>query len=209
MQQISSQLMSGLSSSQEPLCEDPLQAMFHHFLSICRGFAWANFEVLWSLKSVIPHCPELEVHHTNGSGVLLCHSSHSPLMCCEVWWLPPPPQCLAAEGVYDPVRIHPTQAVGQHLSLHWKFWISASLLMITSLSPPLPRLAKAVSAPLWFLMIRLPLKDPVWRCLVPLCQMMLLVIRSPHCWHSVHSHQAMNFVLRFPKGICRILDLFC
>lgn len=138
MQQISSQLMSGLSSSQEPLCEDPLQAMFHHFASICRGFAWANFEVLWSLKSVIPHCPELEVHHTNGSGVLLCHSSHSPLMCCEVWWLPPPPQCLAAEGVYDPVRIHPTQAVGQHLSLHWKFWISGSLLMITSLSPSTP-----------------------------------------------------------------------
>lgn len=48
---------------------------------------------------------------------------------------------------------------------------SESLLMITSLSlppcPPSPSWQRLVSAPLRFLMIRFPVKDPMRRCLVP------------------------------------------
>lgn len=102
---------------------------------------------------MIPHCSELEVHHTNGSGVLLYHGSHSPLMCCEIYdgyFLLP--NCLAAGGVYDPVtqhRIHPTQAVGQKFSLHWEFWIfTDDYFPVPASLSPLPELAKAcISTP--------------------------------------------------------------
>lgn len=131
---------------------------------------------------MIPHCSELEVHHTNGSGVLLYHGSHSPLMCCEIYdgyFLLP--NCLAAGGVYDPVRIHPTQAVGQKFSLHWKFWIfTDDYFPVPASLPPSPSWQRLVSAPLRFLMIRFPVKDPMQRCLVPFSQM-LFFIQSLHC----------------------------
>lgn len=197
--------MSGLSSSQKPLCEDPLQTMLHHFPSICRGFAWANF-VVWSLISEVCNSP---LPRTGGPSY---EWLWSPSLSCAVkydgylflpnaWQLR---ESMTQSGftqhrLWD--NIYHCIGSSESLDLYW--WL------LPCPPPPPPLWQRLVSAPLRFLMIRLPLKDPMWRCLVPLCQMMLLVIQSSHCWHSVHSHQAMNFVLRFPKGICLILDLFC